>query len=187
VLNGWISNNVILRGRNDSVYLLRVDDGVVKPLFDTPWAKSNFVPSPDGYFLAYMDANDERAVLKLLTPNGNTTRDLATFEKSSFYPIVWSRDGTQLAFAKLTNDLAMGQDVYIVAKDGTNLRQVYRSTASSITEIVFSPDGKYLLIQDDDATGRHLFVVDLGTMEKHMVQVPNLPLNWWVLAPSWQP
>lgn len=187
VLNGWISNNVILRGRNDSVYLLRVDDGVVKPLFDTPWAKSNFVPSPDGYFLAYMDANDERAVLKLLTPNGNTSRDLATFEKSSFYPIVWSRDGTQVAFAKLTNDLAMGQDVYIVAKDGTNLRQVYHSTAASITEIVFSPDGKYLLIQDDDATGRHLFVVDLGTMEKHMVQVPNLPLNWWVLAPSWQP
>lgn len=186
VLNGWINNNVILRGRNDVVYLVRVDDGVVKPLFETAWAKSNFVPSPDGHFLAYMDANEERAILKLLTPNGTSTRDLATFKKSSFYPIVWSPDGTQIAFARLTNDLTMGQDVYMVASDGTNLRQVYHSTAASITEIVFSPDGKYLLIQDDDATGRHLFVVDLATMEKHMVQIPNLPLNWWMLAPSWQ-
>lgn len=185
ILNGWINNNIILRGRNNIVYLMRVDDGSVKPLFDTPWAKSDFVPSPDGYFLAYMDANDERAVLKLLTPDGNTTRDLATFEKSSFYPIVWSPDGTQVAFAKLTNDLAMGQDVYLIGSDGTNLRQVYHSDAG-ISELAFSPDGKYLLLQDDDATGRHLFVVNLSTMEKHMLQIPNLPLDWWILAPSWQ-
>jgi WD40 repeat protein len=186
VLNGWINNNVILRGRNDMVYLLRVDDGVVKPLFETPWAKSNFVPSPDGYFLAYMDVNDERAVLKLLTPNGNTTRDLATFEKSSLYPIVWSPDGTQVAFAKLTQDPGMGQDVYMIASDGTNLRQVYHSNSSTITDIIFSPDGRYLLLQDDDATGRHLYVVDINTMEKHLVQIPNIPLDWWWLSPSWQ-
>ncbi len=186
VLNGWISNNVILRGRNDMVYLMRVDDGMVKPLFDTPWAKSNFVPSPDGYFLAYMDVNAQRAVLKLLTPDGNTTRDLATFEKSSIYPIIWSPNGTQLAFAKMTNDPANGQDLYVIAKDGTNLRQVYHSTAASITDIIFSPDGRYILLQDDDATGRHLFVIDLNTMEKHLVQIPNIPLDWWWLSPSWQ-
>lgn len=186
VLNGWINNNVILRGRNDMVYLLRVDDGLVRPLFDTPWAKSNFIPSPDGYFLAYMDANDERAVLKLLTPDGKNPRDLGTFEKSSLYPIVWSPDGSQLAFVKMTRDLSEGQDLYLVNRDGSNFQQVYHSSASSITEIIFSPDGRFILLQDDDATGRHLFVVDLNTMEKHMVQLPNLPLDWWVLAPSWR-
>jgi Tol biopolymer transport system component len=165
---------------------VRAEDGMVKPSFDTPWAKSDFVPSPDGYFLAYMDANDERAVLRLLTPNGNTTRDLATYEKASLYPIVWSPDGTQLAFTKMTDDLAIGQDVYLIGSDGGNLRQVYHSSASSINNIIFSPDGNYLLLQDDDATGRHLFVVDLTTMEKYMLQIPNLPLDWWLLAPSWQ-
>lgn len=185
-LHGWINTNVILRGRNEMIYIVRVDDGLVKPLFDTPWVKSQFIPSPDGYFLAHMDANDERAILQLLTPNGNTKRDLATFEKASLYPIVWSPDGSKLAFVKMTQDLAEGQDVYMVNSDGSNFQQVYHSGSASITEMTFSPDGQYLLVQDDDATGRHLFVVNFATMEKHLVQIPNLPLDWWLLAPSWQ-
>ncbi|MEO8355561.1 MAG: hypothetical protein ABI621_06585 [Chloroflexota bacterium] len=187
VLNGWINNNVILRGRNNRVYLLRADDGTVRPLFDTPWEKSNFVPSPDGYFLAYVDISDQRAVLKLLTPDGNTSRDLTTFQNASIYPLVWSPDGTYLAFAKATNDPNIGQDVYMIGSDGRNLQQVYHSNSSSIADITFSPDGKYLLLQDDDATGRHIFIVDLSTLEQHMIQVPDLPLDRWWLAPSWRP
>ncbi len=110
VLNGWINNNVILRGTDDMVYLMRADYPTVKPLFDTPWIKSIFFPSPDGYFLAYVDVNDQSAALKLLTPDGNTTRQLAAFDKASIYPVVWSPDGKQLAFVKMTNDLAQGQE-----------------------------------------------------------------------------
>ena len=187
VLNGWINNNVILRGRNnDMVYLMRVEDGFVKPLFDTAWAKSDLIPSPDGYFLAYMDVSDRKTVLKLLTPDGNTSRDLATFQNVSIYPIEWSPDGAYLAFATTTNDLASGQDVYIIGRDGRDLQQVYHSNSASVAEILFSPDGKYLLLQDDDATGRHIFVVELSTLEQHMLQVPHLPLDWWWLAPSWR-
>ena len=74
----------------------------------------------------------------------------------------------------------------MIGVDGTNLRQVYHSTAGSIMDVNFSPDGNYLLVQDDDATGRHLFVIDLSTMEKRLVQIPNIPLDWWWLAPSWR-
>jgi len=165
---------------------MRVEDGFVKPLFNTPWTKSDFVPSPDGYFLAYMDASDQKTVLKLLTPDGNISRDLATFRSVSIYPIVWSPDGTKLAFARTTNDLTSGQDVYIIGRDGRDLQQVYHSNFASIAELVFSADGKYLLLQDDDATGRHIFIIDLSTLEQHMLQIPNLPLDWWWLAPSWR-
>jgi Tol biopolymer transport system component len=186
VLNGWISNNVILRGRDDGIYLLRVDDNLVKPLFDTPWKKSDFVPSPDGYFLAYSDVTDAQTVLKLLTPDGKTTRELGTFASGSIYPLEWSPDGTRLAFAKITNDPAQGQDVYIIDSDGRNLQQVYHSQAAEVDSLHFSPDGRYLLFKDYDATSRHLFVIDLSTMEKHMLMVPNLSLDWWWMAPSWQ-
>ena len=187
MLNGWINNNVILRGRgNDMVYLVRVEDQSVKPLFDTPWAKSDLVPSPDGYFLAYMDPSEQSTVLKLLTPDGKPARDLTTFQNASIFPIVWSPDGTSLAFAKLTNDPANGQDVYVIRQDGSNLQQVYHSDLGSINGLNFSPDGKYLLFQDDDATGRHIFVIDLSTLQQRMLQVPNLPLDWWWLAPSWR-
>jgi Tol biopolymer transport system component len=189
-LSGWISNHAVLHSRsNGTLYLLRPQDGSVKPLFETSLSKSDLVvPSPDGYFLAYTDASAQKVTLKLLTPDGNTVRDLATFQNTSIYPIVWSPDGTGLAFVSLTNgrDPASGQDVYIIESDGRGLQQVYHSPSASIAEIVFSPDGKHLLFQDDDAAGRHIFVVDLATLEQHKLQVPNLPLDWWWLTPSWQ-
>ena len=186
VLNGWINNNVILRGTDDMVYLMRADYPTVKPLFDTPWIKSIFFPSPDGYFLAYVDVNDQSAALKLLTPDGNTTRQLAAFDKASIYPVVWSPDGKQLAFVKTTSDLAGAQELYTIGVDGHNLQQVYQSDMAGMTGLGYSPDGRHLLFEDSDATGRHLFVIDLSTMEKHMLTVPNIPLDWWWMAPSWQ-
>jgi Tol biopolymer transport system component len=164
-----------------------VEDGSVTPLFDTPLAKSDLVtPSPDGYFLAYTEASDQNIALKLLTPDGKTARDLTTFQGGSIYPIVWSPDGTSLAFARFTSDPAGGQDVFVIRQDGSNLQQVYHSNSGSINSLSFSPDGEHLLFQDDDATGQHIFVVDLATLEQHMLQVPNLPLDWWWLAPSWR-
>jgi len=191
ILSGWINDNIVLRSGNPGggglVYLRRVGDGFTKPLFDTPWTKTDMVPSPDGSFLAYPDIDGQRTLLKLLSPDGNTFRDLATFQSSSLYPIIWSSDGTQIAFAQIESQPINGQDVYLIQSDGRNLQQVYHSDMGSISTIAFSPDGGYLLIQDDDATGRHIFVVNLSTLETNMLQAPGLPLDWWWLAPSWRP
>ena len=170
------------------VYLVRVEDQAVKPLFETPPAKSDFVPSPDGYFLAYMKPSEQNTALNLLTPNGSTVRELAAFKNTSIYPIVWSPDGVRLAFVSLTNgsETTSGQDVLIIGSDGRELQQIYHSAFGSINNLSFSSDGRYLLFQDDDATGRHIFVVELSTLEQHMLQVPNLPWDWWWLAPSWR-
>ena len=124
--------------------------------------------------------------MKLLTPDGNTARDLATFQGGSIYPIIWSPDSTSLAFARITGNPAEGQDVYLINQDGRNLQQVYHSSFGSIYAMEFSQDGKYLLFQDDDPAGRSIFVVDLSTLEQRKLQVPNLPLDWWWLAPSWR-
>lgn len=185
-LHGWSGNQMILHGRNDKVYLMRAEDGKVTSLFDTSWAKAVFVPSPDGYFLAYLDPAETQITLKLLTPDGKAARDLASFEHASLYPIVWSPDGTRLAFAKMTNQPTDGEDIYIIDSDGRNLKQIYHSDFASVYEMSFSPDGNYLLFQDDDAAGRHIFSVDLTTLQTRLVQVPDVPLDWWWLAPSWQ-
>ncbi len=193
VLNGWINDNLILRSGNQGagglVYLRRVGDGFTKPLFDTPWSKSDLVPSPDGSFLAYTDMSEQQSMLKLLTPNGNTFRDLAAFQRASIYPIVWSPDGSRLAFAITSFDMAdgRGQDVYLIGSDGRNLQQAYHSTFSGINSLSFSPDGNHLLWSDMDATGQHIYVVNLSTLETNMLRAPGLPLDWWWLAPSWRP
>ncbi|MGD8406873.1 MAG: hypothetical protein PVJ21_24655 [Anaerolineales bacterium] len=191
ILGGWINDNIILRsgqpGVGGLVYLRRVGDGFTKPLFDTPWTKTDMVPSPDGSFLAYPDMGEQSTQLKLLSPNGNTFRELATFQVSSIYPIIWSPDGAQIAFARIDSQPINGQDVYLIQSDGRNLQQVYHSDTGSVSTIAFSPEGGYLLIQDDDATGRHIYVVDTSTLETHLLQAPGLPLDWWWLAPSWRP
>jgi dipeptidyl aminopeptidase/acylaminoacyl peptidase len=187
MLNGWINNHVILRGsRTETVYLVRVDDGAVRPVFDIPWAKSDFFPSPDGYFLAYAEASAQSTSVKLLTPNGDTTRELAAFQDAWIFPITWSTDGTSLAFVARAADPATGQDIYVIGQDGRNLRQVYHSNLGSVNQLIFSPDGRYLMFQDDDAAGRHIFTIDLSTLEQRMLRIPNVPLDWWWLAPSWR-
>jgi Tol biopolymer transport system component len=187
MLNGWISNNVLLRGTgNDMIYLVSVEDQLVRPVFDTPWAKSDLVPSPDGYFLAYAQTAEQNTVLKLLTPNGSTARDLTSLQNASIFPIVWSPDGASLAFVSMAGDPAHGQDVYVIGQDGRNLQQIYHSDSASINDLNYSPDGRYLLFQDDDAAGRHIFTIDLSTPQQRMLQVPNLSLDWWWLAPSWR-
>ena len=191
ILSGWINDNIILRSGNPGVgglvYLRRIGDGFTKPLFDTPWTKTDMVPSPDGSFLAYPDIDGQRTLLKLLSPDGNTFRDLATFQGGSIYPIIWSPDGAKIAFARLDSQPISGQDVYITGRDGRELQQVYHSDFGSISTIAFSPDGQHLLIQDDDATGRHIYTINLSTLETHLLQAPGLPLDWWWLAPSWRP
>ena len=186
VLNGWINGNVILRGRNDMIFLVRVENGSVRPLFEAPEAKSLFVPSPDGSLLAYFEIMDQKTTLKLLTPDGNPLRELVSFQNVSIHPITWSPDGKQIAFAKTSADPSKGQDVYVIGLDGRNLQQVYHSNSASVTDVIFSPDGKYLLMPDDDPTGRHIFVVNLSTLEQHMLQAPGLRLDWWWLMPSWK-
>jgi hypothetical protein len=86
----------------------------------------------------------------------------------------------------MTNDLAGAQELYTIGVDGHNLQQVYQSDMAGMIGLGYSPDGRYLLFEDSDATGRHLFVIDLSTMEKHMLNVPDIPLDWWSMAPSWQ-
>jgi Tol biopolymer transport system component len=193
VLSGWINDNVILRSGNPGagglIYLRRVSDGFTKPLFDTPWDKSDMVPSPDGSLLAYSETIEQKTALKLLTQDGDTFRELASFRNVSIYPILWSPDGSRIAFAVSSSDMAdgRGQDVYLIGSDGRNIQQVYHSAFSGINNLSFSPDGGYLLLPDMDATGQHIYTVNLSTLELRMLQAPGLPLDWWWLAPSWQP
>jgi hypothetical protein len=54
--------------------------------------------------------------------------------------------------------------------------------------LVFSPNGKYLLVEETtSATGGHLFLVNLATLETKMLQAPGLSTDFDWYAPSWRP
>ncbi|RJP50528.1 MAG: hypothetical protein C4583_10315, partial [Anaerolineaceae bacterium] len=182
VMNAWLGESVVLRGGTGTVYLLRVGDGLVKPLFETTLTKASFVESPDGTLLAHVDydSNNHKQTLKIITPDGKTLRDLATFASGSVMGLVWSLDGAQLGFIHTTESAST---VYVIDSDGRNLRQVYISATD--IHFVFSPAGDYLLIQTIDGTGEHLYAIHLETFKPNLVQVPGIPLNESWMWPTW--
>ncbi len=188
VLDGWLGENLLLRpmvpAQEGKTYRVRVTDGFVEPLFGTYLTKSNFIVSPNGQWLAYMDYDDTSPVqtLKLLKPDGTELRDLAVFPGGAIQTLVWSPDSDKLAFIHMTD--AMGYDVYLVNPDGSGLRQVY--SPQDATRMQFSPDGAYLLVEGLDGTGQHLTVVDLSTLEARLLQVPGLRLDTDWIAASWR-
>jgi len=193
VMDGWLTENIILRsalpGKEGTVYLVRASDGTVRPLFDTLMTKASFFPAPDGSALAFdeYDYVSQKHILMVTEPDGAHPVDLATFSGGSLYPIVWSPDRARVAFVYYTS-FANGNptaDVYIVGRDGRGLSQVYKGV--TVGRVLFSPDGNYLLIEETTSpTGGHLFVVNLSTLESHMLQAPGLSLDSDWYAPSWR-
>lgn len=187
VMDAWLGESVVLRssvpGGTGTVYLMRVEDGFVKPLFEPLLTKAPFIESPDGTLLAVVDyeTNSQKQLVKIITPDGKTLRDLTTFASGSVLGLAWSPDGTQLAFSHLTDSTS---SVYVIDSDGRDLRQVYPSAID--TQFVFSPDGKYLLVQTMDGTGEHLYSVDLSTLQAHLVQAPGIALNEAWMLPTWK-
>jgi hypothetical protein len=187
VMDSWLGESVVLRsgkpGASGTIYLMRIEDGVVKPLFDTLLTKSPFLESPDGTMLAYVDYdyNSQKQRVKTLTPDGKTFQDIAAFASGSILGLTWSPDGKQLAFVQRTDPAST---LYVIDSDGRNMRQVY--TSATDVQFVFSPDGKYLLAQTIDGTGEHLYSIKLSTLEAHLVQAPGIALNEAWMFPSWR-
>jgi hypothetical protein len=74
----------------------------------------------------------------------------------------------------------------MVSRDGRTLSSVYKGT--TIGRLVFSPNGKYLLVEETtSATGGHLFLVNLATLEIKMLEAPGLSTDFDWYAPSWRP
>jgi hypothetical protein len=63
---------------------------------------------------------------------------------------------------------------------------VYSGT--TIGHLIFSPDGRFLVVEETNSlSGGHLFVVDLATLEKRILQAPLLSTEYDWYAPSWRP
>jgi Tol biopolymer transport system component len=194
IMDGWLVDGVILRsvlpGKEGTVYLVRAADGHVRPLFDTFLTKSALVPSPDGTRLAFdeYDSQAQEHTVRVINASGTLPLDLAAFTGGSLFPMVWSSDGAQLAFAHTAFD-AGGHPtagVYLIGRDGLEPRQIYQGV--TVGRLVFSPDGKFLLVEETRSiSGGHLFVVNLDTLAAHILEAPGLTLDTDWYAPSWRP
>ncbi|MBL8077545.1 MAG: PD40 domain-containing protein [Anaerolineales bacterium] len=194
IMDGWYTENILMRsalpGHEGSIYLVRASDGTARPMFDTLLTKASFVASPDASLLAYddYDYTSQKHILKVMEPDGANALPIADFTGGSIYPVVWSPNSNLIAF-NYYGGLSAGEtkaEVYVVGRDGTNLSLVY--TGTTVGRLIFSPNGRYLLVEETtSATGGHLFLIDLATLEKRMLQAPGLSTDYDWYAPSWRP
>jgi len=147
------------------------------------------VPSSDSAWIAFDDLDISTMIhsVKVAEPDGANAVELANFTGGSIYPIVWSPDNRQLAFAYYT-EATQGEetaDVYIIGRDGKGLKQIYKGV--HIGDVLFSPNGKYLLINEtSSAIGGRLFIVNLDTLEQGLLQSPSLTLDSDWFNPAWR-
>jgi hypothetical protein len=193
IMDGWYTENIIMRpalpGSAGSVYLVRASDGVARPMFEAQFTKAQFIASPDASLLVYDDYDASgNHVLKVMEPDGANPVTLANFTGGSLYPIVWSPDSQLMAFNYFGSFTEGGPstEVFVVGRSGGNMSSVYKG--STVGRLAFSPNGRYLLVEETTSTtGGHLFLIDLATLEKKMLQAPGLSTDYDWYAPSWRP
>ena len=194
VMDGWYTENVLMRsakpGQEGTIYLVRASDGSARPLFQTLLTKAVLVPSPGAAWLAYddYDYTAQKHAVRVIEPDGAHPVDVATFSGGTLYPIIWSPDGTRLAFVHSTfqADGNPSAEVYVTGLDGNGMMQVYRGM--TVGRLVFSPDGAALLVEETTSiSGGHLYLIDLATLEAGLIEAPGLTLDTDWYAPSWRP
>jgi Tol biopolymer transport system component len=194
ILDGWFKENVIMRsalpGNGGNIYLVRAENGEARPMYGTLLAKVPYAVSPDGSLLAYDEYNTDSQLheLKIMEPDSANAVILASFTGGSLYPYVWSPDSKLIAF-NYSSGLISGEpsaEVFVVSRDGKTSSSVYKGV--TVGRLIFSPNGKYLLVEETTSTtGGHLFIVNLATLEKKMLEAPGLSTDYDWYAPSWRP
>ncbi|MGH2606761.1 MAG: hypothetical protein ACRDG5_09240, partial [Anaerolineales bacterium] len=189
IADGWVGSNVLLRsggsGETPHLYLVDVLTTRVTTLSGNAMTSSHLVPSPANDLLAVAGYEGRRVALDLVTLDGAEVQRLAEFHDGGIHPLIWSPDGSQLAFGHTSESAPeANQNAYMVGQDGLGMRQVY--SGQTVDNLVFSPDGQYLLVEGSTSTGQRLFVVSLPTLERRLLQAPSLSLTDSWIAASWQ-
>ncbi|NTW08831.1 MAG: hypothetical protein HGA28_04600 [Anaerolineaceae bacterium] len=193
---GWVGNNLILRrylhpgSTEDFTHVVEKlnFDGGVTTLFESS-RLVNYALAPDGGSLLAADSTtrnggSSQRTVDVLALDGSVIHSFGTFDNSSssVFPFVWSPDGSQVAFANLrrlyvaprVSQSNLPADTFGI---GPDTREVYVAddtySTPDYTDIQFSRDGKYLLMEVYEGF-MHFVVVSLETGQSAPLVIPHL-------------
>lgn len=128
-----------------------------------PWG--DYLPSPDGRWLAHWRGREEQLVIWDLRTI-EKYRVLRAEEKQSFGPIVFSRDCKRVAAIGSREDKKGGYDYLICAWDLADGKEIFRTEVRNNRlgrRLAFSPDGKRLLASfSSNTSDRGLYCWDIA-------------------------
>ena len=122
---------------------------------------------------------------------GSPPRRLTSNNRLENYP-AWSPDGTQIAFLstleyRFMREYFLGQVLYIMAGDGSNIREIYSSERNdgiigfAPSPPLWSPDGQRLAFIAKESPypdGRVLYTVGVDGADPHRLVAVTSPASW---------
>lgn len=158
----------------------------------------SFKQSPDGEVVAYAAEQDTDGVRELYvaTLDGSSVTKVnppfATGLDGGVNEYEWSPDGSRLVYAA-DADIDEIREIYLVDRDGGSPRKLNPDISAAgvtLTEPLWSPDGRYVAYQVEDfATGRNLGVdiSDTQSAAANATRVSSIPATGRVGRFAWSP
>jgi dipeptidyl aminopeptidase/acylaminoacyl peptidase len=158
------------RGNFSNVWVITIADKQVRQLTTGDRAVTDFAPSPDGKFLAYIARPTNRrnfqnfAEVYVLDIAANKTTRLTENEAPEMR-LDWSRDGTQVSYLAPSDklwDLAQ-EKLYVVAPSGGATRQLSGSFAGDIGRYFWHRSGKSIVLSTTVRGRRGVHELDIAS------------------------
>lgn len=129
--------------------------------------------SPDGEYIAFAGKDTDSGTLDIyaVKPDGSQLQRLTHLGEDTGEP-VWSPDGQILAFRVINEQF--NSDIYLMNKNGSQVRNLTNTPNESETEIAWSPNGQFLAFCRN---GIHIIAVD-GSVEYQITNQDILSLDW---------
>jgi len=136
------------------------------------WLNEEPLASPDGRYLADRTGIPNGSGVVISDANGQTVRTFPTPYIVS--TVAWSPRSDRLAYT--TSGFPDPHELFLIDLPGGERRRIFVSGAPHFDWITWSPDGKWLLLDGDQAGGWRLFFAATGEQVRRFPRLGGRPL-----------
>lgn len=139
---------------------------------DRYWVSEEPLASADGLYLAERRGANQRTLVVVRQPDGRIVHSFPTPYIVSM--LAWSPRGHALAYT--TSGFPDPHELFLVDPSAGTRRRIFVSGARHFDWITWSPDGRWLLLDADEAGGWRVFSAETGQQVRLLPRLGGQPL-----------